>query len=358
MRTTLAGVLAFLVCCNANAHGLGAHTRAQEELQRTSAAAEPLAHVVFGYHGESLAWLQQLPSDPSSVLLYAYVLPALQLNESQRAQSFSGAWQVVPRASNAGRECSRYIQHVVENYDRLAPLTVFVHGHGPHGSVADVALLLKCWQEPWAHGCYSVLHIAEQLTSAGYYATSHRRTLRCSGFVADTCCAYTNAFTAQFVDIILTDSDSVAARRSAQALGDALRRTNHTCLAADCCASFVVTREAVLQQPRRVYERLALLFDAAAALGDPEENCFHAENFWHVLFGSRPFYDASIPAKTLLSIAELNKTEVLLAVEPSCAAGLTKRLEWFRRHKMSSAVFTSWNTPLVHCTGIVYQVVS
>jgi len=79
--------------------------------------------VVLAHHSEDLSWTSQIPSD---VHLHGYTKgPQPQPNMQLAAGS------TLEQLPNVGRESHTYLHHIVKNYERLAPWTVFSQAGQP-----------------------------------------------------------------------------------------------------------------------------------------------------------------------------------------------------------------------------------
>ena len=85
--------------------------------------------LVVARHGEDLAWLKRVPRE-------------FQTTVYDKGDGSSGG---IP-LGNEGREAQTYLHHLVERYDSLADLTVFVQGH-PFDHAPDLHKQLKAYAE-------------------------------------------------------------------------------------------------------------------------------------------------------------------------------------------------------------------
>ena len=168
--------------------------------------------------------------------------------------------------SRRGHEASVYLSYIVDNYDNLAPYTIFLHGRSEHwhNDVAGAktqdnlknlrfeAVYLKgyanlrCMNVP---GCPSTLH---QLHPVGI----------------DLDYEYMiNQMPRLFWELFRVHPENVP-----QDIGH------------QCCAQFALTRERIRERPRNDYVRV-LYWIATTDMTDNYGIGWLVEKLWHILFG-------------------------------------------------------------------------
>merc|ERR1719382_1232101 len=81
------------------------------------AEVAPSVDVVVAHYNEDLTWLDQYRSPDVRFRVY-----------SKGGAAQQGVSELLP---NVGRESQSYLHHIIKNYDRLAPWTVFTQGSAP-----------------------------------------------------------------------------------------------------------------------------------------------------------------------------------------------------------------------------------
>merc|ERR1719343_1494006 len=81
------------------------------------AGAAPTVDVVVAHYNEDLAWVDRYRSPDVRFKVY-----------SKGGAAQQGVYELLP---NVGRESQTYLHHIIKNYDRLAPWTVFTQGSAP-----------------------------------------------------------------------------------------------------------------------------------------------------------------------------------------------------------------------------------
>eukprot|EP00937_MAST-01D_sp_MAST-1D-sp2_P006766 g6766.t1 len=258
---------------------------AAEEMKAEAAAATAGATLVIARHSEKLGWLT-----PKLAALFRPVVIVQKnsaLNQKlgkklpmDNTRDTDGSVPELPSAvrarmrvtrmpNSAGRECDAYLRYILDEWDRLPDVMVFVHGHGPHGpGMAQPRTLAKHVAALAAGGAWATAGFLPLMQSLepGYGGCF----LRCQGAPDE-----------QFVKL--------CPRRKAQMLrvgfGAAeAEELSPRCVLMHCCAEFAVTRARVRARPRAYYEKLLRLVYSEEADGC-REWCHSLEHLWHVVFG-------------------------------------------------------------------------
>merc|ERR1719313_995725 len=90
----------------------------------SAAAGASDVEVVVAHYNEDLSWLSAVPRD-AFVRIYT---KGPQVHSDHYSIAAQTAWQQLP---NVGRESHTYLNHIVKNYDSLAPWTVFTQAGAP-----------------------------------------------------------------------------------------------------------------------------------------------------------------------------------------------------------------------------------
>eukprot|EP00927_Polykrikos_kofoidii_P066856 TRINITY_DN6241_c0_g1_i2.p1 TRINITY_DN6241_c0_g1~~TRINITY_DN6241_c0_g1_i2.p1 ORF type:complete len:613 (-),score=88.60 TRINITY_DN6241_c0_g1_i2:70-1830(-) len=112
---------------------LSLRSNAVQHLERESAGRARRAQVVVARAGEDVRWLDHVQNVP--IVVYDRAGPAELLPSSRQNM------QVVKQA-NIGREDEVFIRHIVENYDNLPEVTIFLQGW-PFGHCSGIINLIN-----------------------------------------------------------------------------------------------------------------------------------------------------------------------------------------------------------------------
>lgn len=203
--------------------------------------------LVVARYGENCRWLRRVPA---AFRVWVY-------DKSPAAEQWPGA---IP-LPNRGLEAHTYLHHLVENYDRLASVTVFLQGY-PFD------------HEPLMHQRLAAIASGEIQVRDFYWF----------GFIVDTEDRQGSLFSRWSKNRDRRGLNMVGFCRALWGEDGPQRFHFH------CSAQFAVTRELVHRQGREFYERarqLALDFPDAA-------HCF--ERTWDRVFGVRGVDPATLDA--------------------------------------------------------------
>ena len=206
-------------------------------------------HVVSSHWDEDVSWLHDLDMSVS-------------VCDKKGNPRYAGTGDCdVP--ANKGRECSAYVQWIVNHYDNLPKRVAFVHGHQ------------SAWHQQ--NKLPEMLRLArEKLPEGSGYTSLNDMTLclwrRCPRRFNLMCDSEKRHNVMPFWDEHIVPY-----------LQD--QWPTECCSAwGDCCAQFVVDREDILRLPKASYE--AILRDLLAQKNDVEM-CFGLETVWHAIFGQK-----------------------------------------------------------------------
>eukprot|EP01113_Clastostelium_recurvatum_P025209 TRINITY_DN3032_c0_g1_i1.p1 TRINITY_DN3032_c0_g1~~TRINITY_DN3032_c0_g1_i1.p1 ORF type:complete len:473 (-),score=60.62 TRINITY_DN3032_c0_g1_i1:102-1343(-) len=168
--------------------------------------------------------------------------------------------------SNIGRECDGFLRYIVENYDNLANLTVFVHGDPPaqyHSKPDIIGEINKVYKD----------HVGGQPFS-GYLSLNYIYVFRCMDEQVDFCCKLDRAHMNQLWEIFYP-------------VGSEYRMPSKppACIQAPCCAQFVVSREMIHRFSFKTWKKMLFWIQER---GHEYYACYALEHFWHLVFGEQP----------------------------------------------------------------------
>ena len=207
-------------------------------------------YVVSSHYNEDVSWLDQLGM-PYSVC------------DKVGNPKYAGTGDCdVPM--NRGRECSSYVQFIINHYDNLPKRIAFVHGH----------------ENAWHHqsNLPSILKLAKEHITPDHGFTSLNDMVLC---LWRRCPRRENLLCDQKKrDKVMPFWD----KHFVPYLNDSWPTE---CCSGwnDCCAQFVVSREDVLRNPKSSYE--AMLADLLDTRYDDVGICFGLETVWHAIFGEK-----------------------------------------------------------------------
>lgn len=237
--------------------------------------------LVVARYNEDLRWLRRVPKSVAITLYHKGGIPTLPDGVEERSALHLAA------LPNVGREAHSYLTHLVENYEKLAAVTVFCQGH-PFDHAPDfherLRLLVEGVEKPDPFLWYGFLDETDDPCGRRLFVpwskNPERRELR-------TGLLYERLFE--------EPSPNIFCFRGG--------------------AQFAVSREAVMRRPRDFYERaLELLLeipDAAHSL----------ERMWDRFFGNPMIHPAELGMegvrylKRIRRLEEMNAGEIFPAAE-------------------------------------------
>ena len=191
-------------------------------------------HIVTSHWGEDLRWLGRAK------------FPVTVLSKIGAPKS-TAPFQATARLPNSGREASAYLAYIVANYDDLPEFVAFLHGHE------------SAWHQKAGPILKQLDTLATRLDTVRFHTLN-----RCFTKVWDAA------------------DESYAAMQQywpkvfAPWLGPMPKQ-----LCYDCCAQFVVSRDAIRQRPLAAYKAW-LAFTQDPAVRKTE---YMFEYTWHLIFG-------------------------------------------------------------------------
>jgi len=211
-------------------------------------------HIVSSHWNEDVSWLSRLGISYS-------------ICDKQGNPNYKGTGDCdVPK--NAGRECSAYLQWIVNHYDNIpADRIAFIHGHETawhqqHASLAQVLQLAATHPSMISEDRYTSLN---DMTLCLWRGCPRRQNLMCDEKKRKNVMPYWD-------DLI------------APKLQDAWPTTSCCSAWGDCCAQFVITKQLIHRYPKSTYETML-----QTLLDNPNhvEQCFALETVWHAIYGEK-----------------------------------------------------------------------
>jgi hypothetical protein len=171
---------------------------------------------------------------------------------------------------NKGREASSYLKFIIEYYDELPKYVAFIHGH-------EDAFHHKL---PWG-----ILEALDKAKKNDYNFISLNNILQI------TCSDYNNISFHSPIPGNIVRSNVEFHTRIENAWDEYFKPIlGYDCpknIRHQCCAQFVVSRQAILRNSKSSYEKL-YKFMTDGTEHDGHQNGFVMEYVWHMIFGENP----------------------------------------------------------------------
>jgi hypothetical protein len=211
-------------------------------------------HIVSSHWNEDVSWL------PALGISYS-------ICDKKGNPNYKGTGDCdVPQ--NAGRECSAYLQWIINHYDNLpAERIAFIHGHEnawhqQNASLAKTLELAATHPSMINEDRYTSLN---DMTLCLWRGCPRRHNLMCDEKKRRSVMPYWDDLIAPHLD-------------------DDWPTTNCCSAWGDCCAQFVLTKELILRYPKSTYE--TMLKTLLENKNDVEQ-CFALETVWHAIYGEK-----------------------------------------------------------------------
>ncbi|KAG2019559.1 hypothetical protein GB937_005108 [Aspergillus fischeri] len=233
-------------------------TQQLADITKTYSSNSTIALVLAATQSEDLTWLRDYCRDHDAI-------PFIYTTDRKPAPHL-----LVPHTTR-GREAAAYLSYVVDFYDQLPPYTIFIHSNqdqwhndlfGPKTSVALRNLRL------------------EAVAAQGYV------NLRCEH--EPGCPTNVHPWSPTQIDIDKKDIRAYFPQVYQTLFGVGKEHVPEH-IGNVCCAQFAVSRERILQRPKRDYERM-LAWAAETDLTDSFGVGWVFEKVWHVVFGMEDIY--------------------------------------------------------------------
>jgi hypothetical protein len=258
-------------------------TQQLADITKTYSSNSTIALVLAATQSEDLTWLLNYCRDQYVVLLPPHLFlnptPYILILEKQNSDAIPFIYTTDPKPAphllvphtTRGREAAAYLSYVVDFYDQLPPYTIFIHSNqdqwhndlfGPKTSVALRNLRLQA------------------VAAQGYV------NLRCEHDPG--CPTNVHPWSPTQIDIDKKDIRAYFPQVYQTLFGVGKERVPEH-IGNVCCGQFAVTRERILQRPKRDYERM-LAWAAETDLTDSFGVGWVFEKVWHVVFGMEDIY--------------------------------------------------------------------
>ncbi|KAK9625591.1 hypothetical protein V6000_007092 [Aspergillus fumigatus] len=233
-------------------------TQQLADITKTYSSNSTIALVLAATESEGLTWLRDYCRDHDAI-------PFIYTTDRKPVPHL-----LVPHTTR-GREAAAYLSYVVDFYDQLPPYTIFIHSN----------------QDQWHNDLFGPkTNVAlrnlrfEAIAAQGYV------NLRCEH--EPGCPTNVHPWSPTQIDIDKKDIRAYFPQVYQTLFGVGKERVPEH-IGNICCAQFAVSRERILQRPKRDYERM-LAWAAETDLTDSFGVGWVFEKVWHVVFGMEDIY--------------------------------------------------------------------
>lgn len=227
--------------------------------------------MVVAHYKESLEWMHKTEwgtSPHRQIVVY-----------SKGGQVPVGKWHVDD--AHSGRECSGYIQYILDYWDTLSDYSYFVHGHGPTTAYHQRFYQDNQTMSGFEHNRDNQYVMRCSLARIDEMRLNHRQVLR----ILYTMSKYGNY---SFLDTSKWSNISYA-----------LNYAYPICIGTNCCAEMLVSRDRIHSKPREFWVKLLALMKESEYNTRPNQSacdskghctpmfrdaCYALEHLWHVVF--------------------------------------------------------------------------